>query len=158
MAEQPAVAEAPVEEKKKSKKLILILAVVGLLAGGGAAYFLGFIGGGDEAEEVAEEPEVVEGMIVDVATMTTNVGGGAPGYVRVGLAAVLAEGFTPDLVADRYPLLKDATLSEVATFKKAQLESPKGMDKLRGALTARAQEIWPEGEVVRIVLTELLVQ
>jgi hypothetical protein len=32
------------------------------------------------------------------------------------------------------------------------------MDELRNRLTARAQEVYPDGEVVRVVLTELLVQ
>lgn len=157
MAEQIAVAEAPA---KKSKKGLLIVVAVAVLAGvAGALVFTGVVGGGTP-EAVATEPAgpPPEGPVVDVATMTTNIGGEEFGYVKFGLAAVLAEGVTAELVGERFALLKDAALSEVASFTRADLESVEGLDRLRSVLTSRAQEIYPDGEILRIVLTELLVQ
>lgn len=159
MAEATTTTETvETESSGAGKKKLIILAVVALVAGGlGFAVFSGMLFGGDEAE--ASEPEpVAEGVIAEVATLTTNIGGNDPGFLRVGFAAVLAEGTVADTVADRYPLLKDAVLSEASRFTRAELETTKGLDRLRQALTERAQAIYPDGEVLRIVLTDLLVQ
>lgn len=156
MAEETAVA--PENAASGGKKKLLLLVIVALVAGGaGFAFFSGMLGGGDEAE-ASEPAPVVEGEVVDVATLTTNVGGNDPGYLRVGVAAVLAEGVVVDTVAPRYPLLKDAVLSEASQFTRGELETPEGLERLRTTLSKRARDLYPEGEVLRIVLTELLVQ
>ena len=154
MAEQPT-AEPAAPPRRGRLRLIIVVAVV-LLAGGGAFMVLGG-GGGDDAA-AAEPTAPAEGIVTEVAVLTTSVPGAASAYVRVGFAAVLAEGVTEEAVADRYPLLKDAALQAISRSSEPELRSPEGQDALRGALTAAAAEVYPDGEVLRIVLTELLVQ
>lgn len=100
----------------------------------------------------------LEGAVVDVASLTASIGAADPGYVRLGFAAVLAEGTDPSSVEARFPLLKDAALTELSRRSLTDLRTPEGMDQLRAALTERARRTYPDGEVVRIVLTELLIQ
>jgi flagellar protein FliL len=157
VADQIAVTAPVAVAPRKSRKLLMIAAFAAVAVAAGAAVTTGavpFLG----APATAEEAPPAEGEVVDVALLTTNVGGGAGTYVRVGFAAVLQEGVTADQVGDRFALLKDAALTEVSKFDGASLATPAGQRSLRQALTARAHEIWPDGEVMRVVLTELLVQ
>jgi len=77
---------------------------------------------------------------------------------RVGFALVLAEGADSAAVGNRIQLLQDAALTTISQFTSAELRSTEGLDRLRGELTTRAHEIWVDGEVVRVVLTEVIVQ
>ena len=140
-------------EPPKKKRWVLIVAVLlAVIAGGAAAAF--FLLGGD-AE--AEEAKLIEGEIVQLEPQTTTLGTGPATHARVAIAIVLAEGVSVEVVAPRAPLLKDALLRELATMDSETLRTVDGSDQLRQRLTADAREIWEEGEVVRIVLTELVV-
>jgi flagellar basal body-associated protein FliL len=61
-------------------------------------------------------------------------------------------------VGERFPLLKDRVLDIMSGFTAAQLLAPGGLDQVRERLSAEAQEVWPDGEVMRVLVTELLVQ
>ena len=162
MAEQVAVADAVTETpaprrgRKKLLIVVLLLLVVAVAAGALTGMLPGFGGGGQDATATPAAP--VEGAVVDVADMTASVGGDQPGYVRFGFAAVLAEGADQTAVAARFALLKDAALTEISRTSLPALRTPDGIEALRAALTARAHEIYPDGEVIRIVLTDLLIQ
>jgi flagellar protein FliL len=149
------MTDVAVEPAKKSKKLLLIVAAVVALAGGGGAFVL--LTGEAGAEEAAEAPPE-EGAVVAVADLTANLAGAEVHYAKVGFSAILAVGADEAAVTARFALLRDAAISELSTFEAAHLRSTAGMDELRNRLTARAQEVYPDGEVVRVVLTELLVQ
>jgi flagellar FliL protein len=138
----------------KSRKKLVIIALLVVVLGAAAGVFL--LGGSDA--EGTEPAAPVEGEVVDVAVMTTSVAGEAGTYVRVGFAAVLVEGTAAADVEAKFPLLEDAALSAASSFSGAQLRTQEGQDGLRAALTTAAGDIWPDGEVLRIVLTELLVQ
>lgn len=139
---------------RKSRKKLLLALVVLLAAGGAAAWFF-LLGGG---EEPAGDQAPVDGPVVDVEQMTANLAGPEIHYARFAFAVVLAEGKVAGDVEPRFALLKDAALSEVQQLTTAQLLTPDGADHLRTRLTERAQEIYPDGEVLRVVLTELIVQ
>lgn len=159
MAEMAAPAALAAEQKGGKGKLLAIVALVVVLAGGAAAYvFMGSSGGEAAAEAPAEPVAPVEGAVIDVTTMTVNLGGGAQQYARVGFAVVLNETAEASVVEGRFALLKDAALTRISTYTAEQLLSPVGMSSLRDDLTAAAQEVWPEGEVLRVALTELIVQ
>lgn len=156
MADQDPTTEAPPRPGRRRLLLIVGLVVVIALAGGGGFVLLG--GDGAEAEAPEEPAAPTEGVVADVAVLTTSLAGPSGAYVRVGLAVVLAEGVAATEVADRYPLLKDATLSAVSRHTAEELRTPTGQDTLRDELSAAARDIWPDGEVLRVVLTEWLVQ
>lgn len=137
----------------KSRRKLVIVAVAVLAALGGGAFFL--LGGSDEG---GPDAPAAEGVIVDVAEMTANLAGPEVHYVRFGFAAVLSAGIAPADVEGRFALLRDAALSEIGTLSAQHLRTPEGVEELRSRLTARAGGIYPDGQVLRIVLTELVVQ
>jgi flagellar FliL protein len=151
-APAPALVEDEPAPSGGKRKLIVIVLVLLVAIGGGAAKFLL----GSDADE--GEAEVVEGVVVPLEPLTTTTGTATLSHARVALALVLVEGADEVTVMERAPLLQDALLREVATMNADQLRSSEGSDQLRVALTAHAQEVWPEGEVLRVILTELLVQ
>lgn len=158
MAKKKA-AEGDAEEKKGGKgKLFMIVGLVVVL-GAGAFFGMKMFGGSDaEAEETPSESEPPpEGEVLEVATLTTNVSGNA-NLARVGLAVVMSEGAATDMVTAKFPVLKDAAVSELARSEAETLRTAEGADDLRKRLTKRAKKIYPDGEVLRVLLTELVVQ
>lgn len=146
---EPEDTEAP--PRRRRGRLLLLLPV--LLAVAGAAWFL-FLRGGEE--EPPDEPE--EGPVVEVAQMTVNLAGEDLHYLRFSFALVLAPEVAGADVEPRYPLVKDAALSVAQSFTQEELRTPAGTERLRSELTARARQVYPDGLVLRVVLTELLVQ
>ncbi len=144
------------EAPKKGKKKLIIM-VVGAAAVAGGAFF--FLSGGDEA--AAEEPEVVEvveGPVIEGDQMTVNLADDEPRYARLKFAVVLPEGSDSAAVGERIPLLKDAILDVVSEYDAEALRAPSALDELRTEFTERSASVWPDGEVLRVVITELLVQ
>jgi flagellar basal body-associated protein FliL len=145
--------EAP---KKKGKlRLVIVVALVLVVAAGGYLFLFGGSGGPDEA--AAAEP--VEGAVIDGATMTVAVeGSDGPHFVRVSFAVVLAEGADSAAVGERIQLLQDGALTVITGYSADVLRTTEGLDTLRTDLSAAAHQIYPDGEVLRVVLTELIVQ
>lgn len=145
----------------------LLVGVVALLTvAGGALFFLqlGPFAAAAGEPEPEPTPEVVDGEIVDVGTLTVNVIGAKKGtsdYARVGLAVVLPSDAEATAVADvtaKLPLLRDASITTVAAFQADTLRTPEGHELLRQALSDVADELYGAGTVRRVVLTELIVQ
>lgn len=150
------------EETEKSGgkgKLIGIIGGVVVLVGAGLFFFLG---GSSDADENApppdEEAAVVEGAVIEGDTMTFNLADDDTRYARVTFAVVLPEGGDSATVGERMPLLKDAALRIMSGYTSADLLATRGLDDLREDLTQAAAEVYRDGEVLRVVLTEVLVQ
>ena len=150
---QDVTEQAP---KKSRRKLVIIAVLVVVLAGGGFAAMT-FLGGGEEEPEWTEQQATPEGAVLDVATLTSTLSGDAS-LARVGLAVVAAEGAAEDQVVARFPLIKDAAVTELARTAPDELRTADGADQLRRRLTKRTRKIYPDGEVLRVLLTELVVQ
>jgi flagellar FliL protein len=150
--ETPA-AEPGAEDKAGGKKKLILVAVALVVLGGG--YFFMF-GGSPPPEPEPTEP--VEGVVIDGATMTVGLAGGDGALARVSFAIVLSEGADSALVGNRIQLLQDAAITAISQYTAADLGSVEGLDRLRADLTARALEIYTDGEVIRVVLTEIIVQ
>lgn len=151
--EQPtAPKEEPVPASRRRRRLLL--AGAGLLAVAVVAGTL-VLRGAAEDEKPAPPPE---GPVVEVAQMTVNLAGTELHYARLGIAVVLRDDVVAPDVEGRFPLLQDAALSEAQALAPEVLRTPDGLQQLRERLTTRAQTVYPDGEVLRVVLTELVVQ
>lgn len=152
--------DAPDEQAEESggRRWVLIAAValVVVALAGAAAYW--FLLRGEAEEGAAAVEEVEEGLVVEVAQMTANLADDDLRYARVSFAVVLAEDVELGAVEGQFPLLQDAALDEIARMHTDELSSADGVADLRQRLTERAHDIYDDGEVVRVVLTELIIQ
>lgn len=143
--------------RRSRRRLLVSLVVVLALAASGAGYLL-LTGSDEPADEPVAAGPVEEGAVVEVATVTTNLAGSGDRYARVGIALVLSVDADPVVVASRFALVKDATISEIGRHDAAALQQPDGVGALRRGLGERITELYPDGDVLRVVLTDLLVQ
>ncbi len=152
------------EDSGGDKKKLVIVAVVVLAI----SYFMfGRGGGGAEGATTTTTTipisEEAEGAVLDVGSLTVNLPGEPVHFARVSVAVVLVEGTDPLVVEGKFPLLLDATLTEMAKTDADTLRTVEGQDALRKALSEKAREIYNDEEegvrlVKRVVLTELLIQ
>ncbi len=146
------------EEGGSGKLKKIILMVVPALAVGAGLFF--FLGGGGDAEAAAPTTTLppVEGEVIEVDTLTVNLVGEEGRYARVGFAVVLTDLADSGAVAGKIPLMRDAALSIMTGFTSTELQSAEGMERLRQELSDALVALFPDGEVLRAVLTELIVQ
>lgn len=157
MADVEVGTQEELEEKKGKGKLIGIIGGVVVLLGAGYFLFLGG-GGGDEEAGVTTTTVPVEGAVIEVDQMTITLADDPVRYARLKFAVVLPEGGDSAAVGDRVPVLKDAVLDVMSGYTAAQLVGPDALGNLREELTASALTVYTEGEVLRVVITEVLVQ
>jgi flagellar basal body-associated protein FliL len=150
--------EAVAEEAKKGKgKLIGIVGGVVVLLG--VVYFMFLGGGGGDAEAgVTTTTLPSEGAVIEADQMTITLADDPVRYARITFAVVLPEGGDSAAVGERMPVLKDGVLDVVAGMTAADLVGTEALTALRESLTEKALEVYAEGEVLRVVLTEILVQ
>ena len=149
--------EAATEEKKSKKKLFMIIGGVAVL---GVGYFMFMGGGGEPVDENAAPTTtvIVEGAVIEAEQMTVNLADEDPRYARLKFAVVLPEGGDAAAVGERFPMLKDAVLDVVNGYTVADMREPDILDTLREEFTGKALEVWPDGDVLRVLITELLIQ
>lgn len=149
----PVAEEAPPKGRKKLRLVVVVLLV--LLAGAAGLKMTVL-----SPSEAATEEEVVpeEGEIVAIGEMTTSLAGGGSHYVRVQLAAVLNATADATAAEGRFPLMRDRALGVLMAFTADELRTVEGAERLRTTLTREAQTVWEDEQVLRIVLTDLLVQ
>lgn len=157
-----APEQAPAPTKRRVPRWLLALLVLLVVGGGGAAaWFLLLAPDADPdaaVTEVVEDAAPVDGAIVEVTNFTASLAGPEAHFAKVGFAVVLREDAVADVVSPRFALLRDEALSVLARTDATALRSAEGQDRLRADLSAAAQQVWPDGEVLRVVLTELVVQ
>lgn len=162
MSDQQVAVEATSGSSTRRWRKAIVVGLAALVVAGGLAgvYFLVLDGGGDPERDA--EPTVdaspSEGPIVEVGTLTTNLAGAAGRYARVGIALVLRADADAAVVEQRLALVKDAAIGEIGRHDVATLSGGDGPELLRKGLSDTIRELYPEGEVVRVVLTELLIQ
>ena len=142
--------------KKSKKKLFMAVGGVAVLAVG---YFM-FMGGGGEADETAATTTtvVLDGPVIEAEQMTINLADEDPRYARLKFAVVLPAGGDAAAVGEKFPMLKDAVLDVVVGYTAEDMRSADILDTLRSEFTDKAGDVWPDGEVLRVLITELLVQ
>ena len=149
--------EETTEKSGGKKKLVMIVVPIVVVIAGAAGFFLR---GGDTAEAAVPTTTVpiVEGEVIEVDTMTVNLVGEEGRYARVGFAVVLDSTAESGAVGMKVPLMRDATLTVMTVFDSTELQTAEGMERLRQELSDAIVAIFPDGEVIRAVLTELIVQ
>ena len=156
MADAVAVAD-PVAEatdgRGKKKKMVVLAAVLVAVA---AVAIKMFVLTGEAEAGPPQPPE--EGAIVSIGQMTTSLAGGGTHYARVDIAAVTNAAADPTALEEDFPLMRDQALTVIMGFTAEQLRTVEGADQLRDALTEKAQTVWEDDQVLRVVLTDLLVQ
>lgn len=150
------VAEYDDEEGGGKRRVLLRAALVAVVLAVGVVAYLLFGQGEGEGDKAAEEP--VEGAVVEIGELTANLSGQDMRYARVSMAAVLRAEVEVSAVEQRFPVLKDAALSELATMSPEELRTADGLAEFKTSMTAHAQEAYPDDEVLRILVTELVVQ
>lgn len=154
--EQTDQTEETAQKGGGKKKLVMIVVPVLVVIAGAAGFFLR---GGDAAEaSVPTTVPVVEGDVIEIDTMTVNLVGEEGRYARVGFAVVLDATAASGDVGKKVPLMRDATLTVMTDFNSTELQTAEGMERLRQELSDAVVAIFPDGEVIRAVLTELIVQ
>ena len=154
MADTAAVPAPTASGAGGRVKLLVVALVVLAGAGVGAKTFLLPAPAADEGAPAVVE----EGPVVTIGQMTTSLAGEGTHYARVDLAAVTNAAADPASLEERFPLMRDEALDVLMGFSAQDLRTVEGADRLRTALTARAQEVWEDEQVLRVVLTDLLVQ
>jgi flagellar FliL protein len=149
--------EETTEKTGGKKKLVMIVVPIVVVIAGAAGFFLR---GGDTAEAAVPTTTVpiVEGDVIEVDTMTVNLVGEEGRYARVGFAVVLDSTAESGAVGVKVPLMRDATLTVMTGFDSTELQTAEGMERLRHELSDAIVAFFPDGEVIRAVLTELIVQ
>lgn len=156
MAGQADGTTGPEPRPARRKKLIMIAAAVVFVGVGGFAALRFTAPAADATPEVATTPE--PGEILEVAEMTTTLAGAQPHLARVTFSVQLNAQAVAAEVEPDLPLLRDAAVTELAESDADELMTPEGVDDLRARLLARAGEIYPDQQVLKVLVTELVVQ
>jgi flagellar FliL protein len=154
------------EKKKKEKaegeegggggmKKIIMMVTPALAVGAGMFFFLG---GSGEAAAPTTTLAPIEGEVIAIDTMTVNLVGEEGRYARLGFAVVLDSLADSGAVGTKVPLLQDAALGIMVHYDAATLQTAEGQEQLRQELSEASVALFPDGEVLRAVLTELIVQ
>lgn len=133
--------------------VLIALAVLG--AGFGGFTAAGGLSSEESADEEVTEPE--EGEVVEIGQLTVSLEGSETSYARVGLAVVLDSEAVVAEVEGRFPLLKDAAVLTIAERSPGDLRSREGLEDLKASLSKVAGDIYPDGDVLRVILVEAIV-
>lgn len=141
------------------KKMLLVGVFLGIAAV--AAYVMLFAGGSTPEDEAVVEPTEApaeDGDVFEVATLTVNLRSEDLRYARVQFGVVANAASEVADPSPKFPLLQDRAISTIAEFTPEELRTVAGHDALRAALNEDVAVVWPDGEVLRVVLYDLIVQ
>lgn len=147
------------DEAKKGKGKLLMIIVPVILALGAGAYFFLMKGSPEETAAATTTTVPQEGDVIEVGDLTVTLADTtALRYAKVGIAVVLSQTADSGLVGNRVPLIQDAAITVLTHFTAEQLLTDTGLEDLRKQLTDATVELFPDGDVMRVVLTQLVVQ
>jgi flagellar FliL protein len=151
-----AEAEAKKEEKPKSK-LPLFAAIGIVVLGGGGFAVTQVMAGGDEEANAAAEPQ--EGEVKPLESMIVNLADkDAVRFARVGAALVFAAEADTAAAVAKLPLVRGAILRTFVPKSSHDLTSLEGLDRINTEITEAAKSVITDGTLMRVVITDLVVQ
>lgn len=143
--------------KKKGKGKLIAIVVAAMLVGGVGAKFTVLSGGKTGTPKPTPTPTPTPGPVIDLGDLTINLAEPSR-YALVGLAVELGKTADPATITSQMPLLKDAGVRRLSGISAVTLMSLAGQDQVRTELTDQAQQIFGKDKIVRVLLTEVVVQ
>ncbi len=106
----------------------------------------------------ATEPEIVEGEIVELPEMVLNLQGDGAGFLRIGVAVVLEEGYpAADFELDK-PIAQDIAVEYLSAQTGEDLADPDYRREAKEELGMLMREAFDDTTVVRVLFTTLVMQ
>jgi len=116
--------------------------------------------GGNQPTE-AQETEVAElGVLVGLQEIIVTLAGDnkRPRYLRINISLEVENQLTADIVATRLPQLRDIVIMVLSNKTATELSYPEGKKGLRDEIYRRINEKMPEGSLMNIYFSDLVVQ
>lgn len=114
--------------------------------------------GGDIVDPVAEMPEM--GVLVNLEDIVVTLVSSAkkPRYLRININVEVPNALVAEVVSSRLPQLRDLVIMTLSDKTAEQLSSPEGKQGLRDEIFRRIDEKMPEGTLMNIYFSDLVVQ
>ncbi len=158
MAEEETDEEAAkAAAAAKKKKIIGLVVVAGLLY----QFVLKGSPPPEEDAEAAELEEVVveEGEIAPLEELVVNLADqDALHYLRLGVAAVLSVDFVLADIELQLVKVNDVVIDVVSRKTFVELRQPGATQALKEEISIAVQETFPDGEVIRVIFTNFVMQ
>jgi flagellar basal body-associated protein FliL len=152
-----AAAQEGAAKKKGKGKLIAIVIAAMLVGGVGAKFTVLSSGKAGTPKPTPTPTPTPPGAVIDLGDLTINLAEPSR-YALVGLAVELGKTADPATITTQMPLLKDAGVRKLNGLSAATLLSAAGQEQVRAELTDQAQQIFGKDKIVRVLLTEVVVQ
>lgn len=113
-----------------------------------------------KAEKKGEGGEEGGGTLVDLQEIVVTLAGDSarPRYLRLGINIETADEEIKMMLEEKRPQLRDAVIMALSDKTAAMLSTPEGKKRLREEIYGRACELSPEGGVLNVFFTDLVVQ
>ncbi|PID79749.1 hypothetical protein CSA17_04045 [bacterium DOLJORAL78_65_58] len=145
---------------------IIVVVQVGLAIGLTQFLILPKLGVQNAGMEAAAQTEVAEpempemGVLVNlediVVTLVSNPS--QPRYLRININVEVPNQIVADVVATRLPQLRDLVIMTLSDKTAAQISTPEGKKGLRDEIFRRLDEKMPEGTLMNVYFSDLVVQ
>ncbi len=111
-------------------------------------------------EKKGEGGEEGGGTLVDLQEIVVTLAGDSarPRYLRLGVNIETADEEIKMELDEKRPQLRDAVIMALSDKTAAMLSTPEGKKRLREEIFSRASELSPEGGVLNVFFTDLVVQ
>ena len=148
-------AEAAAKAKKKKKMIIGAILIAGL------AYQFVLKKPPPPEDEAMAEVEIVieEGEIAPMGELVVNLADvDQIHYLRLSVAAVLNAEFTLEVMEPQLPKVSDVIIDTVSAKTFAELREPGATTTLKKEISEALQDVFEEGEIVRVIFTTFVMQ
>lgn len=172
MADKEETAEGTEEKKKanlfENKAIVLgIIVVVQALLAIGLTQFLivpklgvqdAAMDGSEVADPVEEMPEM--GVLVNLEDIVVTLAGNSskPRYLRININVEVPNAIVAEVVSSRLPQLRDMVIMTLSDKTAEELSTPEGKQGLRDEIFRRIDEKMPEGTLMNVYFSDLVVQ
>ncbi len=114
---------------------------------------------GAEVEDVAPEmPEM--GVLVNLEDIVVTLAGNPkkPRYLRININVEVPNALIAEVVSSRLPQLRDLVIMTLSGKTAEEISTPEGKKGLRDEIFRRMDEKMPEGTLMNIYFSDLVVQ
>lgn len=116
------------------------------------------------AQPPADESQVLQpkdmGVLVGLEEIIVTLAGETkrPRYLRINVSLEVKNQLTADIVGTRLPQLRDIVIMTLSNKTAEELSHPEGKKGLRDEILRRISEKMPEGSLMNIYFSDLVVQ